>query len=71
MAKIDFEVPVDDKNPKDTQYEMWIQGKRIAIPRGQEVEVQPIVKEIYKETTALARKANKANKELVVFKDAE
>ena len=71
MAKerIGYEIPVDDKNPNDTQYEMWIQGKRIAIPRGKEVEVEPIVKDIYKETTQLARKANKAHKELVVFKE--
>ena len=70
MAKIDLEVPVDDKNPDDTQYEEFIQGKRYAIPRGKEVQVDPIVKDIYKETSALARKANKANKELVVFRDA-
>lgn len=68
MAKrIKFEVPVDELNENDIQYEQFIQGKRYAIPRGKEVEVPQIVKDIYKETTELSRKANKANQKLVVF----
>lgn len=69
MAKnrIEFEVPRDELNENDTQYEQFIQGKRYAIPKGKEVEVPQIVKDIYKETTELARKANKSNNKLVVF----
>ena len=69
--RVDFEIQLDDKNPNDTQYEMFIQGKRIAIPKDKEVQVEPIVKDIYRECSALARKANKRNKELVVFRDPE
>ncbi len=67
--RIDFEIEQSELNPEDVQYEMFIQGERIAIPRGKEVQVKPIVKDIYRETTALAKKANKSNKELVVFKN--
>lgn len=65
--RIDFEVPVDELNENDIQYEQFIQGKRYAVPKGKEVQVPQIVKDIYKETTELARKANKSNNKLVVF----
>jgi hypothetical protein len=62
MAKekrVDLVVDSDELNPEDKYKIVFINGKRIQIEKDVEVEVNPIVKDILKESRELLRKGNK------------
>lgn len=68
--KVSLNVPEDQMNSNDKQqFDVIIQGKRTTIKRGSDVEVKPIVKEMYNLNLHKTQKANKRNPKLVVMEE--
>lgn len=62
MAKekrVDLVVDSEELNPEDRYKVVFINGNRVQIERDQEVQVNPIVKDILKESREFNKKGNK------------
>jgi hypothetical protein len=57
--KVDLVVEADELNPEDKYKIVYINGVRYQIEKDTEVEVNPIIKEVLKESRELLRKGNK------------
>ena len=57
--KVDLVVDSEELNPEDKYKVVFINGKRIQIEKDIEVQVDPIVKDILKESREFNRKGNK------------
>ena len=60
--RVDLVVDSDALNPDDKYKIVFVNGKRIQIEKDQEVQVQPIVKDILKESREFNRKGTKSEK---------
>lgn len=57
--KVSLTVDSDTLNPEDEYKIVFVNGKRIQIKKDEEVEVDPIVKDILRESKKLSEKGNK------------
>lgn len=57
--RVDLVVDSEELNPEDKYKVVFINGKRIQIERDEEVQVNPIVKDILRESREFNRKGNK------------
>lgn len=58
--KVDLVVDSDDLNPEDKYKVVFINGVRYQIMKDKEVEVNPIIKDVLKESRELLKKGNKS-----------
>lgn len=56
--KTNLTVPVNELNMDEKYRVMYVQGERIQIAKGEEVQVNQIVKDILNESDTLRRKGN-------------
>ena len=65
--KVDIYIPESEQNPKETKVVMFVNGVRIEIPKGVELEDQkPMYKQLYKECESRKRTVNSDQKPLVL-----
>lgn len=57
MPKVSFEIPVDENNPDDMAIVGW-NGIIYSIPRGVEVEVPVVIRDIWKESHEKTKAVN-------------
>lgn len=57
--KVDLVIESDELNPEDKYKVVYINGVRYQIEKDVEVEVNPIIKDVLKESRDLLRKGNK------------
>ncbi len=58
MAKQQMNIGISELNKDEKFKVVFINGKRIQIKKGEDVEVEPIIKDIIKESNALRLKGN-------------
>lgn len=66
MAKKQMNIGVSDLNKDDKFRVVFINGKRVQIKKGEDVEVDEIVKDVINESDTFRRKGNTQEKPLVI-----